>query len=217
VKRAAILWTGGKDSVLAWLAVREELDVRLFATFVPEPAKPFLAHPLPLIRAQAASVGLPHRSLSIREPWKESYEDAIGELAAEGIEVLVTGDMDRVDGHDNWIVERARGRVEVTRPLWQAERGDVLRKLLDHGMDVRCTLARRDAFDASIVGRRFDVQLIEELMARQGIDGFDACGENGEYHTCVLNAPGFERAVTLTGERVERTGDFEHLVFDAVR
>lgn len=217
MKRAAVLWTGGKDSVLAWLALRGSLDVRLLATFVPEPATPFLAHPLPLIRAQAASAGLPHRALPIREPWKESYEEAIDSLADEGIEVLVTGDMDRVDGHDSWIVERARGRVEVARPLWQAERRGVLQSLLDQGLHVRCTLARRDAFQRSIVGRRFDRELVGELGEREGVDGFDACGENGEYHTCVLDAPGFDRPLRLEGERVEQTGEFEHLVFDTVR
>jgi diphthamide synthase (EF-2-diphthine--ammonia ligase) len=38
-------------------------------------------------------------------------------------------------------------------------------------------------------------------------EGVDACGENGEFHTCVVAGPMFSRRlVVTTGERVERDG-----------
>ena len=37
--------------------------------------------------------------------------------------------------------------------------------------------------------------------------GVDACGENGEFHTCVVAGPMFSRRIAVTaGERVERDG-----------
>ncbi len=37
--------------------------------------------------------------------------------------------------------------------------------------------------------------------------GVDACGENGEFHTCVTAGPMFARSLAVTtGERVERDG-----------
>lgn len=217
MRQAAILWTGGKDSCLAWLAVRDRLDVRCLATFVPDPPRPFRAHPLETMRAQAAALGLPHRTLPVAEPFAESYERGIDVLAAEGIEVLVTGDIDSVCGQPNWMVERARGRVVVERPLWELDRGAVLQRLLDHRLRVVCTLAREDSVAASIVGREFDPALVAELMAWHGRDGFDACGENGEYHTCVLDAPDFAQPLELDHARVMRDGEFRRLTFDAVR
>ena len=213
---AAVLWTGGKDSTLALLRARERFGIACLATFVPDPPRPFLAHPLECMRAQAAALGIEHRALSVREPLDAGYEAAIDALAADGIEALITGDMDRVAGHDNWIVERARGRVAVERPLWHADRPAVLRELLDRGVQAVCTLARRDAFDATIVGRPLDAVLARELIARHGVDGFDACGENGEYHTCVLDAPGFRSPLRLRAARVEAAGAFDRLAFDGV-
>ena len=214
---AAILWTGGKDSCLAWLAVRERLDVRCLATFVPDPPRPFRAHPLETMRAQAAALGLPHRELPVGEPYEASYEAGIDALAADGTRVLVTGDIDRVDGHPNWIVERARDHVAVERPLWELDREAVLRRLLAERLRVVITLARTDSPAAAFVGREFDAALVDELLALHGRDGFDACGENGEYHTCVLDAPGFARPLELTDTRVVDDGAFRRLVIGGVR
>lgn len=215
--KAAVLWTGGKDSCLALLAARERFDVRSLVTFVPDPPRPFLAHPQEAMRAQAAALGLPHRSLPVGSSCAEDYDRGIDQLAAEGIAVLVTGDMDRVDGQENWIVERARDVVSVERPLWQMDRAVALRSILGLGLQVVCTLARDDRFAPTIAGRRFDTELVDELLARHGVDGFDACGENGEYHTCVLFASGFDHALQLEGARVEASGEFSRLCFDAIR
>ncbi|MEL6428130.1 MAG: hypothetical protein AAFP22_13615 [Planctomycetota bacterium] len=216
MQNAAVLWTGGKDSCLAVLDVVERMNVTRLVTFAPDPPRPFLAHPLETMAAQAAALGIEHTIARLAGPLLEAYERAIDALVDEGVEVLVTGDMDRVAGHDNWIEERARGLVEVERPLWHADRIGVLRRLSKLGLDVVCTLARKDAFEESIVGRRFDAALIEELTARHGVDGFDACGENGEYHTCVLDAPGFAAPLRLEGTRLVETDEFLHLAFDGV-
>ncbi len=213
--RAAVLWTGGKDSCLAWLRVRERLDVACFATFVPVPARPFRAHPLEVMRAQAAAAGVPHRELPAGEPVAESYERRIEELAAEGIEVLVTGDLDRVAGHPNWIVERAAGRARVERPLWDADREAVLRELLERRVRAVISLAPAGGVAAPFVGRELDAALVDELLALHGSGGFDACGENGEYHTCVVDAPGFARPVELANARVVEDGDYVRLALPA--
>ena len=215
MKNAAILWTGGKDSALAWRSVAAEMHVACLVTFVPDPPRPFLAHPLEIPRAQAQAMGIEHRAVPIAEPLAPAYEAAIDALADEGIDVLVTGDMDRVAGHDNWIVERARDRVEVVRPLWGADRIGVLRRLADENFEVVCSYARSDAFP-EMVGRTFDAELIAELTERHGRAGFDACGENGEYHTVVLHAPGFTGRLRLENERVVSGADHQRLVFDAV-
>lgn len=218
MKTAAVLWTGGKDSVLAWREARARYDVACCVTFVPDPPEPFVAHPLELVRAQAAAAGLPHRSVPVSAPYEQGYEDAIDGLARDGIEVLVTGDIDRVHGQDNWIVQRARGRVEVDRPLWQADRRVVLERMLAEGWDVRITLAYHEHFaPPGVAGRALDAELVAGFVARQEQGGLDACGENGEYHTCVLWAPGFAQRLELVGARVEQAEAYAHLVFDGVR
>jgi diphthamide synthase (EF-2-diphthine--ammonia ligase) len=55
---------------------------------------------------------------------------------------------------------------------------------------------------AEFAGRKFDAQLLTDLP-----DGVDACGEYGEFHSCVVAGPVFSRRLAVTpGERVERDG-----------
>ena len=55
---------------------------------------------------------------------------------------------------------------------------------------------------AEFAGRKFDPQLLADLP-----DGVDPCGENGEFHPCVVAGPMFSRRLAVTnGERVERDG-----------
>jgi diphthamide synthase (EF-2-diphthine--ammonia ligase) len=50
------------------------------------------------------------------------------------------------------------------------------------------------------VGRAFDRSLLSDLPPR-----IDPCGENGEFHTCVLAGPMFDEPIALeVGETVER-------------
>jgi diphthamide synthase (EF-2-diphthine--ammonia ligase) len=55
---------------------------------------------------------------------------------------------------------------------------------------------------AEFAGRKFDAQLLADLPG-----GVDPCGENGEFHTCVVAGPMFShRLAVTTGERVQRDG-----------
>lgn len=176
----ALLWTGGKGSALALDRTRHRVD-RL-VTFVPVPERPFLAHPLGLVAAQAEALGLPHARVPVLELYAAGYEAAIDGLVAQGVHTLVTGDIDRVAGHGNWIEQRARGRCAVEAPLWQADR----------------------------------LPLLAAFSARHGQQGFDAAGENGEYHSATLRAPGFRHALQLQRPRVLVGDGFHHLAFDGV-
>jgi diphthamide synthase (EF-2-diphthine--ammonia ligase) len=55
---------------------------------------------------------------------------------------------------------------------------------------------------SSFAGRSFDQALLADLPA-----GIDPCGENGEFHTCVVAGPMFSHRIEVTsGEVVERDG-----------
>jgi diphthamide synthase (EF-2-diphthine--ammonia ligase) len=55
---------------------------------------------------------------------------------------------------------------------------------------------------ASFVGRAFDAGLLADLP-----DHIDPCGERGEFHTFVWDAPGFSSPIPIVaGDVVERDG-----------
>ncbi|MBI5630317.1 MAG: adenine nucleotide alpha hydrolase [Elusimicrobia bacterium] len=212
MKRAAALWTGGKDCSLALHEARGlGAEVVELVTFVPE-SPSFLAHPLPFLKRQAQALGLPHRAIQVKPPLDAGYAVAIRTLRREGIDALVTGDIAEVDGHPNWIKEMSRGsEVEVLTPLWGRDRRGLLKDLLDRGFKATFSLVKKPWFTRQWVGRPLDHKAISDMEALASATGLDICGENGEYHTLVLNGPNFRMGLQISAFDVRERAEMLYM------
>lgn len=201
---AAVLWTGGKDSALALHEARRDgCRVRCLVTFVP-PEADFLAHPLAVMQLQAQALGLPHFLWPVREPFHEGYEAGLRWLKeAQGIDTVITGDIAEVGGHPNWIRERSRPvGMRVITPLWGRARMELLQRLLAWRFSVVFSCVQTRWLTADWVGRELDPAAIAALGAARNRNGLDLCGEEGEYHTIVTDAPDFNCRLRLVASRV---------------
>jgi len=193
-----VLWTGGKDSALAFHR-SAGMGVRELVTFVPPDAQ-FQAHDLELMAWQARALGLPQRRIVIEEPYRQGYERALSELRASGIECVVTGDIAPVDGQPNFISACAeRVGMRVALPLWGVDRRAHLQEIVALGFDVMLTLVKEPWLDAAWVGRHLDSAVLREFDELNRVNGLDQAGENGEYHTMVLGGPGWHSALEVEG------------------
>lgn len=205
----AVLWTGGKDCALAFLkAQRLGYNITHLVTFAPEKAR-FRAHNLHLIKEQAKTIGLPHLILTVKRPMKESYEDAIAILKNKyNVHTLVTGDIDEIENHDNWIEERSKkSKMKVFNPLWKKDRKTLLNELISEKFTVIFSLVKKPFFDKNWVGKKIDTTTINKLNELN----IDLCGENGEYHTMVLNAPFYKTAVNIEPFLIHEETDYFYL------
>ncbi|MDD5656049.1 MAG: diphthine--ammonia ligase [Elusimicrobia bacterium] len=217
--RASVLWTGGKDSALAMHeAISAGYEIVNAVTFVP-PTPSFLAHPLPLITRQAEAMGIEHHAFQILEPYARSYERALLDLRRRfKIDAVVTGDIAEVDGWTNWIVERSKGSgLRVVTPLWGRERADILARLLELRFKVVFSCVKEPWFAAEWLGREIDAEAISSLRRLRESSGLDLCGEQGEYHTMVLDAPLFGSSVVLQSFRKRKQDQVMHLEVDSVK
>ena len=210
MKKAAVLWTGGKDSALALQVSLNLYDIGRLVCFVPADNRQFYAHPTQLMELQARKIGLPIEFMPISEPYELSYRQQIETIKDSGIEVLITGDISTVGGMPNWIDGVAAGLVDVYKPLWELDRETILRTLISNKFAVICSLAYKKYFQSTIVGKYLDSELIAELKHLP----IDACGEQGEYHTWVLDAPFFKEVVQLKGPCVVETVEYCYLTYE---
>lgn len=200
MSRVIVLWSGGKDAMQALCHARAAgHQVVALATFAPS-APSFLAHPLPLMRQQAEALGLPHLLVTIEAPFEQSYETALSRLQQEWhLDGVVTGDIDRVGGAPNWIRERCQPLgLAVHTPLWQQTREALLADMLARGIVAHISCVDTRVLAAEWVGRRLDETSLATLQQLAREQAFDACGEQGEYHTMVLDGPGFAHPLPLT-------------------
>jgi diphthine-ammonia ligase len=110
-----------------------------------------------------------------------------------GLTHAVFGDID-LQGHRDW-EEKVCSAVELTAilPLWKQERKRLVLQMLEAGMEtiiVSCNETMGEAF----IGRPITVPLVDELEKM----GIDPCGENGEYHTLVLDCPLFRNRLNVS-------------------
>ena len=208
-KKVAITWTGGKDCALAFYKVWKNpaYTIDRLITFCP-PNPEFLAHPIPLIKQQIESMGIQHQYLEITAPFDLNYEKQINSLINDGVEVIVTGDIDEVNGAPNYIDQRCEHlNIEVVKPLWQQDRISLFHEYLDAGLEVVITCVHHDFFDQSWLGERLNLNMIDKIIALNKKNGVDPCGENGEYHTFTMNAPYFTNPIELPPFKPSQKGE----------
>ena len=64
---------------------------------------------------------------------------------------------------------------------------------------------RRPWFDEEWLGRELDIDCLKSLKALSDEYEIDLCGENGEYHTMVVDAPIFkEKLKSLSSVKKKR-------------
>lgn len=197
--RATVLWTGGKDSSLAFYkACIAGYDIINLLTFVPRHAD-FLAHPLYFMKYQAEAIGIPHYEAVVDMPFKNAYEYAIMSFKEKfDIGALITGDIAEVEDQPNWIRQRcAHNDIEVVTPLWGADRHKLFTELLCHGFKTIISCIKKGCLTEEWLGRELDRKALDDLREVSGKTGLDICGEQGEYHTLVVDGPLFKKHIVI--------------------
>ena len=209
--RVLLCWSSGKDSAWTLHVLSQKPDVRvagLITTFNRD-ANRVAMHAVrrELVEAQAERIGLPVWPVEL--PWpcsNEDYEKLMRNVwwraLDEDISAIAFGDLFLED------IRRYRERqlegtgLEPLFPLWQLPTRQLALDMIAGGVRAKITCVDPGKLDKSYAGRDFDRELIEGLN-----EATDPCGENGEFHTFVYDAPVFSRAIPVrSGEIVERDG-----------
>jgi len=209
--KALVSWSSGKDSAFALHEVRRagEFDVVGAQTTVTETFGRVSIHGVrqEILQAQCGAAGLPQRIVPIPYPCpNEIYEARIGEAVAravaDGVTHMIFGDLFLEDIRAYREQKLAGTGITPIFPLWQRPTAGLARAMIASGLQARLATVDMKKLPADFAGRKFDAQLLADLPR-----GIDPCGENGEFHTCVVAGPMFShRLAVITGERVERDG-----------
>jgi diphthamide synthase (EF-2-diphthine--ammonia ligase) len=127
---------------------------------------------------------------------------AIEDALEHGVTHIAFGDLFLEDVRAYRVKQLEGSGLEPLFPIWHEPTGPLARRMIDAGLQAVITCIDPKKLPRSFAGRRFDHALLDELP-----QGVDPCGENGEFHTCVLAGPMFREPLrAAVGETVERDG-----------
>ena len=224
-KKAALLWSGGKDSALALFHARKShpnIEIVKLITCVSQAYDRVSMHGVrrKLIEEQADIIGLPvefvviphqedaacpmlHNTPGTTFPPNDVYTrtilDAWKQLKSEGIEVIVFGDIFLED------LRAFRDRLlgvaglEGCYPLWRRDTGELYDEFAALGFQGVVICVDTDRLSVDRCGRHLTHDFRSTLP-----DGIDPCGERGEYHSFTFDGPVFPRPISY------RVGEIHH-------
>ncbi|MEO8051613.1 MAG: ATP-binding protein [Acidobacteriota bacterium] len=211
MKKVLLSWSSGKDSVWALHLLRQQPDVEVAAllTSFNSAADRVAMHAVRrgLVEMQAGRTGVPQWAVDLPWPcsnadYEERMRGVCQRAVAEGITGVAFGDLFLQDIRD-YRERQLRGTgLEPLFPVWQIPTAQLARDMISAGVKAKITCVDPAQVDRSFAGRDFDQTLLDSLPA-----GVDPCGENGEFHTFVYDAPVFSSPIEIRmGEIVERDG-----------
>jgi uncharacterized protein (TIGR00290 family) len=190
-------WSGGKDSCYAMIyAVNQGFVPKVLLNMMNENGKISRSHGLPLsiLKQQAQKMNLPLEA--IPATWGD-YEARFIEVlkrlkTSYNIESAVFGDID-LQPHKDWEDKVCQAAsLNAVLPLWQQDRIVLVNEMLENGI-VTMIVSCNPLMGEEYLGKILTKELAKELAEK----GIDPCGENGEFHTLVLNCPLFSEAIEL--------------------
>lgn len=206
-----VSWSSGKDSAWAFFTLRKQPElyaVRGVFTTVTKTFDRVSIHSTPswVLKQQAEKLGVPLYEIPIPYPCSNAqYEAAMGAFLDQvkalpedmGAEHLAFGDLfleDIRQYRENKL--RGTGFTPVF-PVWGRDTTELAQEMIDSGVRAIVTALNPMRVPEEFAGRWFDSKFLADLP-----EGVDPLGENGEFHTCVVDGPMFSAPVKAKPGRI---------------
>ena len=132
------------------------------------------------------------------ENYEKEFEKVLKKIKKErNVDICVFGDID-IKQHLDWNMQRCKNSgMKAIMPLEGINRENAVNMFINYGFKAIIKKINLNYLNESFLGKELNFKTIEEIKKyseKNEID-IDICGENGEYHTVVIDGPLFKRAI----------------------
>lgn len=211
MKKILLSWSSGKDSAWAFHLLSRQPDVQIasLVTTLNGMANRVAMHAVrrELVELQAKRMNVPLWTVELPWPcsnavYEETMQGVWKRAVAEGITAVAFGDLFLRDIRAYRERQLHGTGLEPLFPVWDIPTGLLANDMITLGIKAKITCIDPSKLDKSHAGRDFDRAFLESLP-----EGIDPCGENGEFHSFVSDAPFFTQGIDVRlGDIIERDG-----------
>ena len=211
-EKIILSWSGGKDSSLAHYYIQEKnaFEIVALLTTVTEGYDRVSMHGVQrtLLEQQVGSLGLPLQKVYIpRDSSNEEYESRMKEVLlgyqGENINAAGFGDIFLADVRRYREEKLAQIGMKAIFPLWKRDTSELIRDFIDLGFKAIVTCVDSRVLDSSFAGKLINDDFISLLPSH-----VDPSGENGEFHSFVIDGPIFRQRIKVSIGGIISRGPF---------
>lgn len=206
-KKPVILnWSSGKDAALAYhllLQNKKYKVTQLLTTLSAEYNRVFM-HGVreDLLDMQAAKMRLPITKVKLPaspndEVYKNAMQQTFSKFKEEGIVTTAFGDIFLEDLKQYREQQLAQVGFDALFPLWKKDTRELVSMVEEAAIEAIIVCVNDKHLGKEFLGRKIDKHFLNDLPPNM-----DACGENGEYHSFVCNAPFFSSPISISNGEV---------------
>jgi len=202
--RAAILYSGGKDSNLAlWHTIKQGIRVKCLLSAIPETPESWMFHfpnvEWTMLQAEAMEMPIVQvKSPSLKERELDELENSIPLLKQRlGIDSLISGAVGSNYQRSRLTDICKRNGLKLITPLWKRDPIELIEEMLKLNFDIRFVRVSALGLEEEWLGRRLDRGALKELCYLSKRYGIHLAGEGGEYETFVCDSPLFKRRIEI--------------------
>ena len=203
-------WSSGKDAALAYHLLTQQGvgEVTHLLTTLSEEHDRVFMHGVreKLLDAQAARMNKP--LLKVKLPaspddsiYKQAMLQTLTELKCQGVSAAAYGDIFLEDLKIYREQQLSQVRMVGIFPLWKKDTRELVHLVESTGIEAIIVCVNEKFLGKEFLGKRINAAFLNSLP-----ENVDPCGEHGEFHTFVCNAPFFNGPIPIvTGEVVHKT------------
>ena len=204
-------FSGGKDSTLAlYRMIKKGYEPVALLTTLKKDANKSWRHGInnKLLEQVSASLRIPLLKVECDVcEYEKEFEKILMKSKELGANMCAFGDID-IEEHKTWDTERCKkAGLEASFPLWQEDRESLVYEFIESGFTTIIKTVNLDYLDESFLGRKLTKEVVSEIKST----GADACGENGEYHTFVIDGPLFKEKISFKNKEIVIERNYGHL------
>jgi len=215
-KKAAILFTGGKDSCLALMKAKQKnLDIKYLLTILPSSYDSWMWHKpsLNLLRAQAKALNIPvitQKSRTEKEKEVKDLEQLLRKVKNK-VQCIITGGI--ASKYQKQRIEKIAKVLgfKILSPLWSKKSIEVWQECLDSNFKIILTKICCEGLSKQWLGKIINKKDFEKMKNLSKEYGFNLEFEGGDAETAVLDMPLFKKSIELE-TKIKSETDYRHFL-----
>jgi len=207
-RKAAVLFSGGKDSCLALFKAKQKFNVKyLLSILPPEDAMMWHKPNLKLLEMQARMLGIElitHRTKKEEKGLEELLKKVRGK-----VDTMVIGGI--ASSYQGKRIKKVCEKfgMNVFAPLWNYSAEKLWQELLENNFKVIIIKAACEGFPKEMLGKIIDKKMLDKLKILAAKYKFDLSFEGGDAETAILYSPDFRKEIKVKGKVISES-EYRH-------